>query len=102
MLNVLLLAARTARVPRPDEFSVPTPPATPLPRAVVTAHFAVHNLMDDDNAMTRVKWAVDWMVRNGYLQDDRRKNLRWGGIPTQVIDRKGPSALTLTLEPETE
>ena len=78
----------------------PKAPVKPFALATVSAHLATWNPMDDDNAMSRCKWALDWLVTRGYLLDDRKKNLTWAGIPTQEINRKSPS-LTLTLTPLT-
>lgn len=64
----------------------------------IAATLYVHNLMDDDNAMARVKWLLDWLVANDYLPGDARKNIQWAGMPEQVIDRKNPR-IELTLTP---
>lgn len=56
----------------------------------VAATLYVHNPMDDDNAMARVKWLIDWLVTNDYLPGDSRKHIEWAGIPHQVVDRKNP------------
>jgi hypothetical protein len=44
------------------------------------------NRMDDDNALARVKWAVDWLVASQHLMDDSPKFCRMS-IPSQVITR---------------
>ena len=69
----------------------------PWERATISAHFYVWNLMDDDNAMSRVKFPVDWLVNQGYIVDDSRKVLTWTGLPEQTIDRKN-QRLEITLE----
>lgn len=66
----------------------PAPPA-PLARAEIRATLYLYNPMDDDNAMARLKWAVDWLA-GLYIAGDARKALKWVGIPEQVIDRKRP------------
>jgi len=72
----------TRRIPRLD---------APMPRAEISATLFLWNPMDDDGAMARLKWILDWMAkRGGFITDDRRKVLRWAGIPEQVIDRKNP------------
>ena len=43
--------------------------------------------MDDDNAIARLKWPVDWMVRNGWLEDDRSSQLEWDWPIAQVVKR---------------
>lgn len=69
---------------------IPRPPK-PLPRRVtITATLYVHNPMDDDNALARLKWLVDWLVNWEYLPGDSRKHIQWAGIPGQVVDRKNP------------
>lgn len=77
---------------------LPPPPKVPLAKAIMTAHFTMPNAMDDDNAMARAKHAVDWLKTRGYIVDDSRKYLKWGGIPTQRISRKNEPCLELTLE----
>ena len=77
---------------------LPPVPREPWARAQVTAVLALHNPMDDDNAVARCKWPLDWIVSRGYLTDDRRTALRWASFPTQEIRRKQDPTLTLTLE----
>lgn len=77
---------------------LPRVPASPFPSATIAAHFAVWSLNDEDNLMARAKWPLDWIVKAGYLLDDRKKCLSWAGLPTQEVNRKAP-ALTLTLTP---
>lgn len=60
------------------------------PRARIDATLFLYAPMDDDNAMARLKWLVDWLVTNGYLAGDSRKHIEWEGLPKQVIDRKNP------------
>lgn len=76
----LLLSAR--RVPLP-------PPVRPE-RVRLTAVLYLHNFMDDDNAMARLKPVLDWLKGWGYIADDRRKNIEWSGLPEQHIDRQNP------------
>src|SRR5687767_1865087 len=44
------------------------------------------NHMDDDNALARLKWPVDWLKTRGHLVDDGRKHCRMT-IPEQVVKR---------------
>lgn len=53
--------------------------------------------MDDDNAMRRLKPLLDWLVGHGYLSGDSRKQIKWVGIPDQVIDREN-QRVELTIE----
>lgn len=78
---------------------LPPVPSVPWGRATVTAAMVLGAAQDDDNAMARCKWALDWIVRAGYIADDRRKVLRWAGFPDQHVTRKLPYTLTLTLAP---
>jgi hypothetical protein len=64
--------------------AVPAPPAVPLVRATIAAAMVLGGHMDDDNAMARLKWPVDWLRTRGYIADDRRKNLRWTGFPSST------------------
>lgn len=57
-------------------------------RARISATLFVYSLMDDDNAMARVKWLLDYLVAWEYLPGDSRKHIRWAGLPDQKIDRK--------------
>lgn len=76
---------------------IPKPPREPLQSTQIRATLYVHQPMDDDNALARLKHLIDFFVRFGYIVDDSRKNLRWAGMPDQVIDRKNPRVeLTLT------
>jgi hypothetical protein len=59
--------------------AVPAPPPVPLARATIAAVMVLGNAMDDDNAMARLKWPIDWLVRRGYIADDRRTCLTWAG-----------------------
>jgi hypothetical protein len=77
--------------------AVPAPPPVPLPRATIAAAMVLGGHMDDDNAMARLKWPIDWLKTRGYIADDRRKNLTWTGFPSQHVTRKQPPSVTLTL-----
>jgi hypothetical protein len=79
---------------------LPALPAEPWKNATVRAELTLGNHMDDDNAVARCKWALDWIVRAGYLEDDRRSNLKWGAFPEQIVSRKLTPALTITLTRE--
>jgi hypothetical protein len=71
-------------------FMVPRPPDAPLRRVEVRATLYVHQLMDEGNALNRLKWLEDWLVTRGYIMDDDRESLRWAAIPDQIVDRKNP------------
>lgn len=65
------------------------PPPLQIPARIgLSAVLYVWSEMDDDGAMARLKWPVDWMRTRGYVADDKRKNIKWAGLPGQVVDRK--------------
>lgn len=78
---------------------IPDPPAKPFFPAYVTATFYVGARHDTDNLFARAKWPIDWLVRNGYLVDDRDDRLIWTAIPTQVVKRDGNYRIAFTLSP---
>ena len=45
--------------------------------------------MDKGKAYNRIKWAGDWLEKQGYLIDDRPAYLE-PVLQDQVIDRKNP------------
>jgi hypothetical protein len=63
-------------------FLPPSPPV-PFERATISAELFLKREMDDDNAMARLKHISDWLVKRGYIVDDKRKCLTWDGIPIQ-------------------
>lgn len=86
-LNLLLAARR-----------IPGPPATPPAFAVLRATLYLWNPMDDDGAMARLKWPLDWLRGHGFIAGDSRRCVRWAGLPDQVIDRRN-QRLEITIEP---
>jgi hypothetical protein len=66
---------------------LPAPPAAPFARAAIRSAMVVGGAMDDDNAMARHKWALDWLKTRGYIVDDRRTCLRWEDFPAQLVKR---------------
>ena len=72
-------------------------PIRPFERARLKATFHMHQLMDIDNLMARMKWPVDWLVRTGFIMDDSHKVLEWE-LPRQRVDRKF-QRLEIDLEP---
>lgn len=79
---------------------LPPPPKVPHARARVSSVMVLGNPMDEGNAMNRHKWIEDWLVTRGYLEDDRRTCLTWDGFPAQIVTRKEPASITLTLTPD--
>lgn len=84
---------------RETQYVLPEPPDSPLDRATVRATLYLGNAMDDDNAIARCKPVLDWLVRRGYLKDDRRSCLRWESLPEQVVKRGQQYRIELTLTP---
>jgi hypothetical protein len=75
----------------------PRLPDKPFEKATISVVLRLGHAMDDDNAMARVKWALDWLVTRGYIVDDKRKNLKWEGLPEQIVKRDGCYRLEITL-----
>lgn len=63
----------------------------------VTATLYVWGRMDDDNAVARLKWALDLLRLMHIIRDDKRPWCRLSGIPEQRIDRTN-QRLELVLE----
>jgi hypothetical protein len=84
--NVLCTAAHPAR------------PVEPIAPAVLHATLYVWNRNDEDNAVARLKWAIDWLVDRQIILDDHPSALRLGTV-TQEIDRKN-QRLELWLMPK--
>ncbi|AHG92146.1 hypothetical protein J421_4678 (plasmid) [Gemmatirosa kalamazoonensis] len=83
----------------PAPWRVPDPPATPMRRALLTSAMVLGGAGDDDGAVSRHKWLIDWLVARCYLASDRRTCVRWGAFPTQRVTRKEPASIRLTLTP---
>jgi hypothetical protein len=81
---------------------VPPVPVEPLTAVWLTSDMVLGGAMDDDNAVARHKWLIDWLVARGYLASDRRTCVRWAAFPTQTVSRKQPARITLTLTPRSE
>jgi hypothetical protein len=71
-----LVALRNQRIPR-----------EPINPAQVAATLYLWERMDDDNAMARMKWPLDALVRHGLLADDKRPACTVE-VPEQIVDRK--------------
>lgn len=68
----------------------PAPPTMPYPRVRIRITLYTWAIMDTDNAVSRAKAAIDWIVRAGYVVDDTPAHLEWSGMPDQVVDRGCP------------
>lgn len=78
---------------------IPDPPATPILPAALWATFYVGARMDTDNLFRRAKWPIDWLVRNGYVVDDRDDRLVWQELPKQVVKRGQAYRIEFTIAP---
>lgn len=93
------LSMLTKKGQRYETYVVPPPPEKPWTHVTITGHIGCFNPMDDDNAMARMKFLLDWLVRSGYLKDDSRKHVTWTGLPTQSIERQQSPFVTLDITP---
>lgn len=72
------------------------PPKPPPERVKVRAHLRLWNLRDDDNLTASIKWALD-ALKGEYFVDDDPAHLTIESV-TQEIDR-GNRGLTIEIEP---
>lgn len=77
---------------------LPAPPPTPFASVTLSSvmHLGAH--MDDDNALARHKWPLDWLKTRGFIVDDRRKNIKWLSLPEQVVKRNQEYRVEITIE----
>jgi hypothetical protein len=78
---------------------IPDAPHEPIAQATIRSVMYLGGAMDDDNAMARHKWPIDWLRKRGYIAGDRRTNLRWEGLPHQIVKRDKHYRMVLTLTP---
>lgn len=76
---------------------IPAPPHRALPRAELASTMYLGHAMDQDNAVARHKWAIDWLRSRGYIRKDSPESLRWFGFPKQVVRRGQEYRLEITL-----
>lgn len=77
----------------------PKPPMPTPAKTQLHARMFLGQMMDHDNAVARLKWAIDWLVANKYLAGDNPKQLEWVGFPEQVVKRDGNYRVEFTLTP---
>lgn len=81
-------------------YHMPKAPARPIPKARLEATYyhAANRFLDTDNAVRRLKPAIDWLVGNDYLVADDPAHLVWT-IPEQIHDkpRTAPPLCTVRL-----
>lgn len=70
-------------------------PRRPFERVTVSAVLYVGCRMDDDNAVSRLKWCLDLLKERGLIVDDKRPHLELEGIPEQRTGSKRRVELTL-------
>lgn len=78
---------------------IPAPPARPIARATLRSTMHLGGAMDEDGAVARHKWPIDWLRTRGYIATDRRSGLRWEAFPEQIVKRDGNYRLVLTITP---
>lgn len=100
MCDTLASVHNKAGLPTSLPYRVVPPPPVPMGRVLCSAHMVLGGPMDDDNAMARLKFALDWLVRRGYLTNDNRQWLTWAGLPAQTVSRSVPSHITFTFTPQ--
>lgn len=81
---------------------LPAPPKRPFQCATISSVMYLGHAMDEDNALARHKWILDWLKTRGYVVEDRKKNLKWSGFPDQQVGRKRSYAIEITLTDATE
>ena len=77
---------------------IPPPPPMPFPKVTIAITLYLGAFMDDDNALSRCKWPIDWLVRRDYIAGDARKHCRLS-IPNQKVKRNGVYAVELIVTP---
>lgn len=95
----VLRAGSLRRKPIPGDLYIPRPPVEPYSNSTLRSVMYLGQDMDDDNAVARHKWVLDWLTRWYYIVDDKRKHLRWESFPEQVIKRDGNYRIALTITP---
>jgi hypothetical protein len=78
---------------------IPPPPKQPIASATIHSTMYLGGWMDEDGAVARHKWPIDWLVTRGYLHTDRRTGLRWEAFPQQIVRRNGDYRIEITLTP---
>lgn len=78
---------------------LPKPPAKPFPQSQLSSVMYLGRQMDDDNALSRHKWPLDWLKTRGYIEEDRKKNIQWTGFPEQRVGRKESYRIEITVRP---
>lgn len=76
----------------------PDPAVVAASNVDASAHLYLRTIMDDDNAMATLKWAVDYIAAppGAYIRGDRRPAFALA-VPRQTIDRRGPARVAFTL-----
>jgi hypothetical protein len=76
---------------------IPPPPKQPLQRVSVDSVMHLSRAMDQDNAMRRHKWVMDWLTTRGYIADDGPKHLTWVSFPEQRVKMRDEYVIELQL-----
>lgn len=85
---------------------IPPPPPAPIARAELALEVHYPNRrhhLDDDNAIRRMKPAVDWLVAHDYLAGDSARHVSWGRVAHVVGAATPPlSRIRLTITPRAD
>jgi hypothetical protein len=74
---------------------IPKPQRRAIARGTLRSTMTLGSRMDEDNAVARHKWAIDWLATRGYVENDRL--LKWERFPVQIIRRDGEYTIALTV-----
>jgi len=74
---------------------IPKPQRRIIERGTVRSVMTLGGGMDDDNAMARHKWVMDWLATRGYVRND--KLIKWEAMPVQVVKRDAEYTIALTI-----
>jgi hypothetical protein len=81
---------------RKDARLIPRPTYSYPRRVRVDVTLFVWSKLDRDNAYSRCKWPLDWLVGNGYLAEDCEDRIEL--VVTQKVDRKN-QRMQVTITP---
>lgn len=79
-------------------YTVYFPDDPPMTRTRLKATIYCGGRMDQDNAIARLKWPVDWLVRNDLLAEDSPAFLEWVWPIEQVVKRNQQYRVEFELE----
>ena len=65
--------------------------------SVITVTVYVQRLHDYDNLVARLKFAIDYLEREGYIQSDSPKHLKYSAMPEQVLANGTPPRVEIEI-----